>query len=195
MIGIRLKATVRQQTFVHYLSKMQIIQIMAVNPTRQGLGIGYKGGLPWHVPEDLKHFKAVTEGHPVLMGRKTYESLPFKRGLPNRLNLILSRGFDVEQDESVVVGDSMEGLIHYAKDLGYEKVFIIGGAEIYNLSLPYTDQLIVTIVKGDYELDTYLPEEYLKNTEMLFSGTSESKKLPSGERVVVMERVRGEDLC
>ena len=116
--------------------------------------------------------------------------------LPRRLNLILSRGFDVEQDESVVVGDSLEGLIHYAKDLGYEKVFIIGGAEIYNLTLPYTDQLIVTIVKGNYELDTYLPEEYLLNTDKYFSiNKNKHKILLSEERVVVLERIVGEKLC
>lgn len=142
---------------------MEIIQIVAVTETEQGLGIGFEGDLPWHVPEDLKHFKAMTEGYPVLMGRKTFESLPFENGLPNRINLVLSRNDTIEQSGSVYVDDNINCLLDITRIYqGMDKVFIIGGAEIYNLTESYTDTKIVTTIQGDYKCDTFLDDSFLK---------------------------------
>ncbi len=112
--------------------------------------IGKDGALPWHLPEDLKFFRKTTTGHPVLMGRKTWESLG--RPLPNRRNLILSRtlpdqlGAEVLRHPEALDSLGLEG-----------PVYIIGGAEIYQLLLPRTDEILLTILTDPAEGDTTFP--------------------------------------
>lgn len=112
--------------------------------------IGDGNKLPWNLPEDLERFKELTTGHTVLMGRKTYESLPFyPKGLPNRKNVVVSRSL-VGTPEIQVVRDLEDYLKNFPKE---ETLWIIGGAEIYNNSLPYVDEIYQTLidiqVKGD----------------------------------------------
>ncbi len=101
------------------------------------LGIGYKGKLPWHCPEDLEHFKEATKGHTVIMGRKTYESLPcYPKGLPFRDNIIVSDTLEMKTDWdkgfSTVVMNLEEVKAHIEKNKGYDQdIFIIGGKSIY----------------------------------------------------------------
>lgn len=114
--------------------------------------IGKDGDLPWRLPADLKFFKKTTLGHPIVMGRKTYDSIG--KPLPKRQNIILTRDKNWEADGV--------NIIHKPEDLfslpiDSEKVFIIGGAEVYQLYLPYLDELIITHVKEDYEGDTFFP--------------------------------------
>ena len=116
--------------------------------------IGNKGQIPWHFPDDMRHFKETTMGHAVIMGRKTWESLPpsFKP-LPGRTNIILSRS---AQYNDVYVASSFEDAIsHYDGDM-----FIIGGAEVYRqaLELDIVDTIIATEVKGEHEGDVFFPE-------------------------------------
>jgi dihydrofolate reductase len=112
--------------------------------------IGRDGALPWHLPEDLKFFRRTTTGHPILMGRKTWESLG--RPLPNRRNLILSRTLSDQPGAEVLRHpDDLE-------KLGLEgPVYIIGGAEIYQLLLPRTDEILLTLLTEPAEGDTFLP--------------------------------------
>lgn len=110
--------------------------------------IGFKGDIPWRLPEDMAHFKKVTMGHPVIMGRRTWESIP-KRPLPGRLNMVVSRNPDYSEEGAEVFGSIEEAL---AAVVSGEIPFIIGGAEIYKQSLPLCSRVYVTLV------DTVVPE-------------------------------------
>jgi len=113
--------------------------------------IGDKNQLLWHIPEDLKHFKAVTSGHPVVMGRKTYESLG--RPLPNRTNIVITRQ-ELEIEGCCVVHSLEEALAPFPAD---EEVFVIGGAELYAQALPLAGRFYLTRVHRAYEGDTRFP--------------------------------------
>ena len=112
--------------------------------------IGRAGGLPWHLPADLKHFKAMTMGRPVLMGRRTFDSIG--RALPGRRNLVLTRNPHWEEPGCERVG-SLESACERAAG---ETLFVIGGAEVFSLSWPIVGRLELTEVHGDFEGDTFL---------------------------------------
>lgn len=116
--------------------------------------IGFKNQLLWHLPKDLKHFKELTSGHPIIMGRKTYESIG--KPLPNRTNIVVSRKNDWFEEGILIVGSLKEAL-KFAKKID-EDIFIIGGGNIYEQTLEYTDKLEVTLVKADLEADTFFPK-------------------------------------
>jgi dihydrofolate reductase len=132
---------------------MEKIIIVAVS--ENGV-IGKDGDIPWHYPEDLKHFKKKTMDHPVIMGSSTYRSLPedFKP-LPGRKNIVLTRsGIDV--DESVSVANSLDEAWKIAGEHD-EKAFIIGGATIYEQTLDEADKLVLTRIHEEYNGDTFFP--------------------------------------
>lgn len=113
--------------------------------------IGNENALPWKLPADLAFFKKNTQGHPVIMGRKTYDSLG--RPLPNRENIVLTR-----EQSLTIPGCTVVHSIEQVKEIvGTQQAFIIGGAEIYKLFLPVADSLIVTFVDGEFNGDTYFP--------------------------------------
>ncbi|KDN17211.1 dihydrofolate reductase [Amycolatopsis rifamycinica] len=113
--------------------------------------IGRDGALPWHLPEDLKHFRATTAGAAVLMGRRTWESLPPRfRPLPGRRNLVLSR---TPQDSVETFADLPSALAAEAGDL-----WVIGGAAVYRAALPFADRIVVTEIREPFEGDTYAPD-------------------------------------
>lgn len=115
--------------------------------------IGAQGKLPWHLPEDLKHFKALTLGHPVIMGRKTWESLG--KALPGRDNIVVTRtpGYDAP---GASVASSLDGAL--ALCAGEPTVFVIGGAELYAEALPVADGLVLTEIQRDYSGDARFPD-------------------------------------
>ncbi len=113
--------------------------------------IGDKNALLWHISEDMRFFKRTTSGHPVIMGRKTYESLG--RPLPNRTNVVISRTAD--HIEGCTVARSLEEAV--AMFPAQEEIFIIGGAQIYALALDVADRIYLTRVEHDYEGDTSFP--------------------------------------
>jgi len=115
--------------------------------------IGKDNQLIWHLPNDLKHFKAVTSGHPVIMGRKTYESIG--RLLPNRKNIIVTRN-TAYQVEGAHVFNSLEAAIESC--IGEEEIFIIGGSEIYGQALTLAHKLYITEVLHEFEGDAFFPE-------------------------------------
>lgn len=125
---------------------------LVVAYTRQRV-IGLKGGMPWHLPGDLAHFKRSTMGHPIIMGRKTWQSLG--RPLPGRRNLVLSRdaGFSAPGAE---VFPSLEAAL--AACAQSERVCVIGGEQVFRLALPMADELIATEIHADLEGDTWFPE-------------------------------------
>lgn len=116
--------------------------------------IGKENKLIWHLPEDLKHFKQVTTGHTIIMGRKTFESLG--RILPNRKHIVFSQNPDFKvSDENVEVVHSMLQIQEYIESK--EENFVIGGAMIYNLLMPYVTKLYVTQIHKDFEGDAFFP--------------------------------------
>ena len=125
--------------------------------------IGKNNNLPWHIPEDLKTFKEITHNTTVIMGRKTYESIPAKfRPLPNRNNIVISRSF---KDEKVDVCSSIEEGIKMAESYGKE-IFVIGGSTIYQQTLPLANKLFVSYIKEKYEGDVLFPEFNLNDWEV-----------------------------
>lgn len=116
--------------------------------------IGLNNDLLWHLPDDFKHFKALTSGHYIIMGRKTFESFP--KPLPNRTHLIITRQKEYIAPEGCFVFPSLKEALDYAKD--QEEVFVIGGGEIYTQCLPFADKLELTRVHASFEADTFFPE-------------------------------------
>ena len=115
-------------------------------------GIGVDNKLPWHLPEDLAHFKRVTMGHPIIMGRKTFESIG--RPLPGRRNIVVTRNADWRH-EGVDVVHSLDDAVAL---LGDDSASIIGGAQIFAEALAVADRLIVTHIDKVYHCDTFFPE-------------------------------------
>lgn len=115
--------------------------------------IGYQGGIPWRLPEDMRLFKRLTMGHPILMGRKTWESLG--RPLPGRQNIVLTRDKDYRAEGAVVIHDPAELTSLPLQD---EEVMVIGGAQVYELLLPSMTRLCVSEVQGEHPADTFFPE-------------------------------------
>ncbi|ATW89401.1 dihydrofolate reductase [Halohasta litchfieldiae] len=123
--------------------------------------IGVDGEMPWHLPADLKHFKETTMGHPVIMGRRTYESIAadIDGPLPSRTNIVLSRG-SPEVPDSVVVADSVDAAVEAARQAAgdTETVYVIGGATVYKQFLPQADRLVLTEIESTYAGDTSFPD-------------------------------------
>jgi len=117
--------------------------------------IGKNGGLLCHLPADLKHFKEITSGHPVIMGRKTFQSLP-KGPLPNRRNIVISRNPNLKI-EGVEVYSSLD--YAFIKLIDEDEVFIIGGAQIYEQALPIADKIYLTKINASFpEADVFFPQ-------------------------------------
>ena len=114
--------------------------------------IGRDNRMPWHLPEDLRHFKTLTMGHPMIMGRKTWESLPGR--LPGRPHIIVTRSADYRA-EGATVTHSLPAAIRAAGDC--DEVFVIGGAEIYAQALPIADRLQLTEIDAAFDGDTAFP--------------------------------------
>ena len=118
--------------------------------------IGINKRMPWHLPEDMKFFRETTRGKPVIMGRKTWESLPDAfRPLPGRTNIIVSRNPDYQAAGATVVGSLEEALDAASPS---ELAFVIGGAELYRQALPLADRLLLTEIDQTYDGDAFFPE-------------------------------------
>lgn len=115
--------------------------------------IGKNNSLLWHISEDLKYFKSVTTGHPVIMGRKTFESIG--RALPNRTNIIITRN-SVFKAEGCIIANSLEEAINYAKQIS-DEYFVIGGGTIYKEAMEKAGTIYLTEVHHKYEADTFFP--------------------------------------
>lgn len=125
--------------------------------------IGLEGDMPWHLLEDLAHFSRLTQGHPVVMGRKTWLSFPEKyRPLPNRTNIVITRNPDwataPEADGAVVVNTLDEALVESRFADGNGTVWVLGGGEVFRQAMPLADTAVVTTIDVDAEGDTFAPE-------------------------------------
>ena len=133
--------------------KPEIIIIVAFS--KNGRIIGNNGRIPWTLPEDLQHFKELTTGNAIIMGRKTFESIG--RALPERMNIIVTRNKDFCVEDAYIA-KSPEKAIEFAKNAGYKKIFICGGQQIYQQMMDYADYIYATEVCGEYEGDAFFPE-------------------------------------
>lgn len=130
----------------------EIIMIAAIQNDR---GIGYQGDLIHHIKDDMKHFIEQTTGHTVIMGRKNWESIPEKyRPFKNRQNIIITRDNNYDAKGALIVSNIKEAINKSTS----EKIYIIGGGQIYNLGLPYADILDLTLIDSTKPADVFFPE-------------------------------------
>lgn len=119
-------------------------------------GVGKANTLPWHIPADLRHFKEITTGGTVIMGRNTWESIPEKfRPLPNRLNIVLTGNLNYLVPEGVKLASSLDGALAISEG----KTFVIGGAKVFEEAIRHEscNELIITKIDGDFNCDTFFP--------------------------------------
>ena len=139
----------------------------------QSWAIGYQGDLLVHIPEDMKYFKKMTIGHPVIMGRKTFESLPNKKPLKDRINIVLTKDENFYADD-ICICKNIEEVLDLSS---IKEAFVIGGEQIYNLFLPYCEKAFVTKIYKNFTADKYFPNldemegwEILDKSEIFTSG-------------------------
>ena len=162
--------------------KLSLIVAMDANHV-----IGHDNRLPWHLPADLKHFKATTLGKPILMGRKTWESIG--RPLPGRTNIVITRNADYAADGCVVVHSLGEALRAAG---GAREVMVIGGAELYRQVLPQADTIYLTLVHGEFEGHTRFPDWQLDEWREIERIDHEpDDKNPHAYSFITLERVAG----
>ena len=141
-----------------------ITLIVAMGKNRE---IGKENQLLWHLPKDLKRFKELTSGYPIIMGRKTYESIG--KPLPNRTNIVISRKNDWFEEGILIVG-SIKEAVKFAKKID-EEVFVLGGGNIYEQTIDFADKLEVTLVDAVLDADTFFP----KINEKVWQKTNEDR--------------------
>lgn len=134
---------------------MELVIIAAVAESNRVIGKDLD--LPWHIPEDLKRFKRLTMGHPLLMGRRTFESLVSQFGgpLPGRRNVVLTSAGTLPEHPDIETYPSIDTALEALDDA--ERIFIGGGARVYEQFLPMADRLELTLVEGNYDGDTFFP--------------------------------------
>lgn len=154
--------------------------------------IGVDGDLPWHLPDDMKHFRQVTMGKPVLMGRVTYESIPARfRPLSGRTNIILTRQEDYSAPGCVVAHTLDEALASMPDE---PELMVIGGAQIFEQLLPQADRLYLTLVDGEFEGNVYFPELDMDQWQERSRQTHEQdEKHPVPFTILLLERLPKND--
>ena len=148
--------------------------------------IGKGNALPWHLPADLRHFKATTMGHPIIMGRKTHESIG--RPLPGRTNIVVTHKRDFRAEGCVVVHSLHEALQAAGEA---DEVFIMGGASLYEQALPLADRIYLTRIDADIDGDTYFPEiDWTEWQEIERQAFQPDAKNPHAYSFLIIERRR-----
>ncbi len=132
---------------------MKISAIAAISGKNRGLGKDNQ--LLYKIPDDMKRFRELTMGHPVITGRKNFESMG--RPLPGRPNIVVTRDTSYKPEGCIVV-HSIEDAISKARELDSEEIFIIGGGEIYKAALPYTNRLYLTLIDAEKDADVFFPD-------------------------------------
>nr|AIA19035.1 Dihydrofolate reductase [uncultured bacterium] len=161
--------------------------ISAIAAFGKNRALGKDNDLLWHIPDDLKRFKELTSGHPVIMGRKTWESLPEKfRPLPGRTNVVVTRQVGYAADGAIVVDGLSDAFLTAQDTPGAEETFIIGGAQIYAEALPYTTRLYLTVIDDGKEADVFFPEYETEFTKIISNESREWNGLKY--RWVTLER-------
>ncbi|MBL8158491.1 dihydrofolate reductase [bacterium] len=141
--------------------------------------LGKDNQLLWHIPDDLKRFKEITSGHPIIMGRKTFESILASLGkpLPGRTNIVVTRDASWQHEGVLTAASIEDAIMKAAKAPGADEVFIGGGGEIYRQALPFTDRLYLTLIEDDKEGDSFFPEYENEFTKVVSDETREHEGL------------------
>lgn len=150
--------------------------------------IGREGGLPWRLSRDLKHFRQLTWGKPIIMGRKTHESLG--RPLPGRTNIVLTHQADYQAEGCLVV-HSVDEALDQARSTGTDEAMIIGGAEVYREFLTRCDAIYLTLVEGEFEGDVFFPLDPLNSPDWRIAREERwpaDEANPHDARYLVLER-------
>lgn len=147
-----------------------IISIIAAMAKDRAIGKNNK--LLWHIPEDFARFKKVTSGHPVIMGRTTFESIG--KPLPGRTNIIVTHNKNYKTS-GCLIAFSLEEAIKLAGNIDSKEIFIIGGGQIYTEGIKFADKLYLTIVKGNFEADSFFPN-YSEFRKIVFQKESQDGK-------------------
>ena len=165
------------------MSKLSIIVAIA-----DDYAIGCANKLPWHLPADLKHFKNLTSGHAVIMGRKTFESLP-NGALPNRKNIVLRSRLSDETPRDYFEATSLNDALEIAKN--EEQVFIIGGSKVYEQCLDRADSMYITWIHAKFEADTFFPKiDFSQWKEISRTDCKADEKNPCDYSFVFYERIK-----
>lgn len=135
--------------------------IIMIAAAAENNALGKNNELVWHLPNDFKRFKSLTTGHHIIMGRKTFESFP--KPLPNRTHIVITRQKDYKPEGCIVVNSLEKAIAICPKE---EDSFIIGGGEIYNLAIPFSDKIELTRVHHNFEADAFFPKINLDEWEM-----------------------------
>ncbi len=140
------------------MNKKPRINIIAAIGSNRELGKDNK--LLWHIPQDLKRFKKLTFGHPVIMGRTTYQSLG--KPLSGRVNIVVTHNKDFRAPECIIVHSLKEAIVKakssFTKATKDKEIFIIGGGQVYSQAINFADKLYLTIIEGSFEADTFFPD-------------------------------------
>jgi len=137
-------------------------------------GIGHHGGLPWRLSTDMKRFKAITMGHHLIMGRKTYETI--RRPLPGRTMIIITRNKAYHAD-GCIIAESLDEALRLAEESGEGEVLVIGGGEIYRQALPFVNRIYLTTVHAHVPADVFFPELNLEEWKEIWR-----EEVPAGEK-------------
>ena len=151
----------------------------------RNMAIGKSNTLPWRLPDDLKRFRQLTTSHPIIMGRRTYQSIG--KPLPDRTNIVITRNPDLKLPGCIIAHSITEAL-KKAKEIDQEEIFIIGGAQIYKESLLLADRLYVTLVDREVDGDAFFPEYSNIFTKKLSEESGEFNNLKYS--FVVLEKVK-----
>lgn len=142
------------------MERHELMDVVLVAAVAENHVIGSDGAMPWHYPEDLRRFKRTTTGHPVIMGRKTFESIAERLDgpLPDRTNIVLTSDPNrLPEHETVVPATSIDAAMDAAAETGDSVVFVIGGGTVYEQFLPDADRLLLTEIHAAYDGDTTFP--------------------------------------
>lgn len=151
--------------------------------------IGKNNELPWHLPEDMRHFRETTRGKPVIMGRKTWESLPDAfRPLPGRQNLVVSRNPAYQAPGATLAGSLVEALRKAELSGEDDEAFVIGGAELYRQALPLASRLYLTEIAESIEGDVFFPEVLPQEWEEVARQEQQGTSVPRFSFVVYQRR-------
>ena len=171
------------------MTSMPCPLISAIVAMAENRVIGRNNQLPWHLPADLKHFKTITTGHSILMGRKTYESIG--KPLPNRRNYVITRNRQFQASGCIVVS-SLEAALQQSADNKADELFIIGGTQVYQQAMPFVQRLYLTIVHDVFEGDAFFPAlEESKWEERERERHVSDEQNPYSYSFLVLEKVKG----
>jgi len=154
------------------MKKPTTAAVVAIGKNRE---LGNKGKLVWHIPNDIQRFRDLTRGHPLILGRKTFESILSYRGtpLPDRTNIVVTRDSNWKYEGVIVARSLQEALEKAKKAPGSDEVHIGGGAELYKEALPFIDKLYLTLIDAESEADTFFPPYEHEFTKKVFEEAHE----------------------